>query len=60
MIELLTLIIELVRLFVRSPSAKRQALMADVRGAFAKADAVDPSTGAPSDDTSAIEDLVNH
>lgn len=60
MLQLLTLIIELVRLFVRSPSAKRQAIMAGVRGAFAKADEVNPATGAPSDDTSAIEDLVNH
>lgn len=60
MFELISLIIDLVKFFRRSPSEKRQAVLARVRGAFNQADQVDPKTGGPSDDTSAIEDLVNH
>lgn len=52
MLALISLLLELVRLFIKSPPARRQAIMARVRGAFDQAD--------HDDDTSAVEDLVNH
>lgn len=53
MLELISLIIEVLGLLISTPAGKRHARMSEVRQAFKRAEEA-------GDDTGAIEDLVNH
>lgn len=52
-------VLAIVRLFERTPAEKAHVVLAEVLAAFAKADAVDPATGRPSDDVTDIENGIN-